>query len=356
MLCRSAAWMLTRSVCSCRVFLSDRRAAHHKYLISLRGMAPMLDYLRGLGAIGQLGPRTPVGPVEKLLAEYRTYLRDERGMAALSVDQYCGHARVFLSGLPPPMETALRSLSAGQVTDFLVSEVGRRRTWSAKNLVTALRALLRFLHITGRIPCSLVAAVPTVAGWGLGTLPRAVSAAHVTTLLDSCDRTTARGRRDYAILMLLSRLGLRNGEIAHLRLDDIDWRTGQIMIRGKGSRYEAMPLPDDVGRALVDYLVQGRPPNIGSRTVFVIDRAPYSPLSLSAVTSIVVAACDRGGVARSSPHRLRHFVASDLLARGAPLAEVGQLLRHNAESTTAVYAKLDHRALGALVRPWPGTL
>jgi integrase/recombinase XerD len=194
-----------------------------------------------------------------------------------------------------------------------------------------------------------------VGGWGLGTLPRAVGAAQVAALLGSCNRTSPRGRRDYANVMLLSRLGLRNGEVVHLRLDDIDWQSGQIMVHGKGNRHEAMPLPDDVGRAVVDYLVRGRPPGISSRSVFVITRAPFTPLSLSAITSIVVAACDRGGVARIGPHRLRHSVASDLLARGAPLVEVGQLLRHHAESTTAVYAKLDYRALATLVRPWPGS-
>jgi site-specific recombinase XerD len=338
-----------------QAFLSDRRAAGHRVLISLRGMAPLLGYLHGQGVVTEPGLPTPVGPVEELLAEYRTYLRDERSLAPLSVDRYSCTARLFLSRLPRPLETSLHELSGGQVTDFLVAEVAHRRSWAAKNLVPALRSLLRFLHVTDRIPRSLVAAVPSVAGWGLGTLPRAMDSAQVAALLGSCDRSSPRGRRDYAILTLLSRLGLRNGEVAHLQLDDIDWQAGQIMIRGKGNRHEAMPLPDDVGRAVVDYLIQARPPGIGSRSVFVITRAPFTPLSLSAITSIVVAACDRAGVARVSPHRLRHSVASDLLARGAPLAEVGQLLRHHAESTTAIYAKLDYRALGTLVRPWPGS-
>jgi len=249
---------------------------------------------------------------------------------------------------------SLWAVSAPQVTDFVVAEAGRRRIWATKAMVTALRSLLGFLHVTGRMPHPLVAAVPSVAGWGLGTLPRAVGGEHVAALLASCDRTSAMGRRDYAILLLLSRLGLRNGEVTRLRLGDIDWRAGQIVIRGKGNRHELLPLPDDVGRAVVDYLIHGRPPGISSRAVFVIGRAPFTGLSLSAVVSIVVAACDRGGVPRIGPHRLRHTVASDLLARGAPLMEVGQLLRHRAESTTAVYAKLDHRMLGALVRPWPG--
>lgn len=337
-----------------QAFLQDRRAAGYGYLISLRGMAPMLTYLRGVGVVPAAGLPTLSDPVQVLLAEYRVYLTAERSLAPLSVDRYLGTSRVFLSGLATPVEMSLRDLSAVQVTEFLVAEAGRRRVWAAKSLVTALRSLLRFLHITGRVGRSLAAVVPSVAGWGLGTLPRAVGAEHVAALLGSCDQTTVLGLRDYAILMLLSRLGLRNGEVSRLRLEDIDWRVGQLTIRGKGNRTEALPLPDDVGRALVEYLIHGRPPGIGSRTVFVIGRAPFTPLSLSGITSIVVAACDRGRVARIGPHRLRHTVASDLLVHGAPLAEIGQLLRHHAESTTAVYAKLDHQALKALVRPWPG--
>jgi integrase/recombinase XerD len=337
-----------------QAYLSDRRAAGYGFLISLRGMAPMLRYLCGLDVTRELGLPTPAGPVEQLLAEYRRYLTTERGLAPLSVDRYAGTARLFLSGLPAPVEQSLWALSAPQVTDFVVAEAGRRRIWAAKAMVTALRSLLGFLHVTRRMPQPLVAAVPSVAGWGLGTFPRAVGGEHVAALLASCDRTSAMGRRDYAILLLLSRLGLRNGEVTRLRLGDIDWRAGQMVICGKGNRHELLPLPDDVGRAVVDYLIHGRPPGISSRAVFVIGRAPFTGLSLSAIVSIVVAACDRGGVSRIGPHRLRHTVASDLLARGAPLMEVGQLLRHRAESTTAVYAKLDHRMLGALVRPWPG--
>jgi site-specific recombinase XerD len=162
------------------------------------------------------------------------------------------------------------------------------------------------------------------------------------------------GRRDYAILLLLSRLGMRNGEVARLELGDVDWQAGQLLVRGKGNRFETLPLPVDVGQALVDYLSDGRSVRIRSRRLFVIARAPYTGLTLSGMCSVVVAAGRRSGVGPVSPHRLRHTVASELLARGAPLVEIGQLLRHRAEVTTAIYAKLDHRALGGLTRPWPG--
>jgi len=185
--------------------------------------------------------------------------------------------------------------------------------------VIALRSLLGFLHVAGHVAQPLGVVVPRVAGWGLRSLPRKVGAEVVSALLASCDRSTALGRRDYAILLVLSRLGLRNGEVARLELGDVDWQSGQILVRGKGNRYEALPLPADVGQALVDYLQHGRSHLVGCRRLFVIDRAPYTGLSLGAVWSLVVAACNRAGVARISPHRLRHSVASDLLAHGAAL-------------------------------------
>lgn len=336
-------------------YLADRRAGGHKILVSRRGMTPLLEYLRRVGAAPPPAAPVPVGPVEELLADYHCYLMSERGLAPLSVDRYLRTARLFLSGLPAPVEaTTLAELSAGQVTGFLVAEVARIGVWGAKARVTALRALLRYLHLAGHIPRSLIAAVPSVAGWGLGALPRAVTAEHVAALLGSCDRATALGLRDYAIVLMLWRLGMRNGEVAHLQLDDVDWEAGAVLVRGKGGHHEKLPLPVDVGQALVDYLTRGRPRWGRSRRLFVIDRAPYTGLSRSGVVSVVAAACKRAGVEQISPHRLRHTAASDLLARGAPLVEVGQLLRHRAQTTTAIYAKLDHRALGDLVRPWPG--
>jgi integrase/recombinase XerD len=335
-------------------FLTVRRAEGHWFLVSKRGLAPLLGYLRDLGVAPAMREPTPSGPVEQLLAEYRGYLTAERGLAPLSVLRYLGTAQLFLSGLGVPLDAALRDLSVGQVTSFLTQEVGRRRVWAAKALTTALRSLLGFLHVTGHVPRGLVAAVPAVAGWGLRALPRGIGPDQLAAMLASCDRTTAMGHRDYAILLLLSRLGLRNGEVTRLELGDIDWRAGEILVRGKGNRFETLPMPVDVGQALVDYLTDGRPSRVACRRVFIIARAPYGGLSLSALCSVVVAAGRRAGVVSVSPHRLRHTVASDLLARGAPLAEIGQLLRHRAEATTAIYAKLDHQALGALVRPWPG--
>lgn len=336
-------------------FLVDRRAADPGFLVSRRGLGPLLDYLYDLGVVPRLQESAPWGPVEQVLVDYRAYLVDERGLAPLSVLRYLGTARLFLSRLEAPLDVALEDLSAGQVTRFVMQEAARRRVWAAKSLTTALRSLLGFLHVAGHVPRGLAPAVPSVAGWRLSALPRGIGAEQVAAMLSSCDRGTVMGRRDYAVVVLLSRLGLRNGEVCGLELDDIDWAVGEILVRGKGSRFERLPLPADVGQAVVDYLTDGRPTGITCRKVFVIARAPYTGLSLSAVGSLVVAAGRRAGVEGVvSPHRLRHTVASELLAAGAPLVEVGQLLRHRSETTTAIYAKVDHRSLGGLVRAWPG--
>jgi integrase/recombinase XerD len=193
-----------------------------------------------------------------------------------------------------------------------------------------------------------------VAGWRGAGLPKALPAGHVAALVASCVRDSAAGKRDFAVLVLLARLGLRACEVAALRLDDIDWRAGEIVIRGKGRRDERMPLPADVGEALAGYLHSGRQAGAGLRTVFVRACAPAGPLSAGAVKAIVRRACRRAGLAEAGAHRLRHTAAVQMLRAGSPLAEIGQVLRHRSAATTAIYAKADHAALAALALPWPG--
>lgn len=219
--------------------------------------------------------------------------------------------------------------------------------------VTALRSVLGFLHLEGIVEGSLVAAVPTAASWRLAGLPRGLAPGEVSKLLAACDRRTRNGRRAYAILMLLTRLGLRAGEVAALELDDIDWRAGEVVVRGKGGRHERLPLPDDVGTALVGYLQHVRPSTAQGRRVFVRVRAPHGPLTTGAVSHVVLAAGQRAGLGTVRAHRLRHTAASELLAAGAPLVEIGQLLRHRSQLTTAIYAKVDTETLRTLARPWP---
>jgi site-specific recombinase XerD len=309
--------------------------------------------LRFLRDVGVLVTPAAVGPVEALLVEFRAWLAGQRGLSAVTVDCYGKQARVFLARLPEPVEMSLAELDAGQVTSFVLDYSAGRNTWSAKAMVTAVRALLRFLHVSGRVPVALVGAVPSVAGWRLASLPRGLAAGQVRRLLDSCDRDTMVGRRDYAILILLSRLGVRGAEVVAIEMSDIDWRGGEVTVRGKGNRIERLPLPVDVGEALADYVSVGRPRRACS-AVFLTARAPYQRLSAAGVRAVVGYCCQRAGIPRIGAHRLRHTLATDMLRAGARLTEVGQVLRHRSQLSTTVYAKVDENALRVLARPWPG--
>jgi site-specific recombinase XerD len=302
---------------------------------------------------GGLGPATAT-PMDVMVEDYRAFLAGERGLAAASVRCYSNHARAFLSWIGQPLEAQLAGLSAGQVTGYVIEYCRGRNTWSAKAMVTALRSLLRFLHLTGRVPASLVGAVPAVAAWRLAGLPRTLTAAQVDALIASCDLDTPVGRRDHAVLVVLARLGLRTAEVAALQLEDIDWRAGQILVRGKGSRVERLPLPVDVGEAVIGYLASARPVG-SSRSVFVTARGrPPRPLTAMAVRQVVARACTRADLPRLGAHRLRHTLASDLLRAGASLPQIGQVLRHRSLLSTAVYAKVDTVRLRDVARPWPG--
>lgn len=305
-------------------------------------------------AAERAGERAESGPVDALVAEFRRFLTAERGLAAETVRCYGNHARVFLAWLPQPVEAALAGLSAGQVTGYVVEYCRGRNTESAKAMVTALRSLLRFLHLTGRVPILLVGAVPAVASWRLAGLPRTLSAEQVDALIGGCDTGTPVGARDRAVLVLLARLGVRTVEVAALRLQDVDWRSGQILIRGKGNRLDRLPLPHAVGEALAQYLTRARPV-CPSRSVFVTVRGcPPGPLDAGAVRQIVARAYERAGLPRWGAHRLRHTLASDLLRAGNSLPQIGQVLRHRSNLSTAIYAKVDTTRLRDVARPWPG--
>jgi integrase/recombinase XerD len=335
-------------------FRRARRGRGSTRLLSPRGIAPLGSYLRGLGVVAEPVSRVAATPTETLLAAYHGYLVRERRLVASSVRLYTNVARLFLLERSGPVGRDLEHLSAGDVTTFVLGECRRRSVASAKTVTTGLRSLLRFLFVDGRVPVLLVEAVPTRAGWRLTSLPRALDAAHVARLLASCDRGTATGRRDVAILTLLARLGLRAHEVAGLELHDIDWRVGEMMIAGKGGRRDRLPLPSDVGEALADYVGRVRP-RCASRRVFLSVRAPLTGISSSAVRSVVHHACLRAGLPRVGAHRLRHSTATAMLRAGGSLAEIGQVLRHRSLLTTAIYAKVDRAALATLARPWPGS-
>jgi integrase/recombinase XerD len=334
-----------------KAFLRERRKLGYKALLTARGMAPVLGYLRQVGVLEEPVGRKPTGLVEELLERYRHYLVGERGLTASTVDAYERYARSFL--LRSEAKSAdLQSLTSHQVMRFVLRESERRSVSSAQHLVTGLRSLLRFMYLEGEAP-SLADTVPAVANWRGAALPRALDLSQVDRLLDSCDQATVTGRRDRAILLLMVRLGLRAGEVAALELRDIDWRQGEIVIRGKDRRHERLPLPVDVGEAVSKYLLEGRPP-IEYRQLFLRALAPAGWLSSGSVTTVVVNACKRAEMAPVGAHRLRHTAATEMLRWGASLAEIGQVLRHRKQFTTAIYAKVDRTALRELARPWAG--
>lgn len=335
-------------------FLRHRRAEGYTLWLSTKAMVPMLDYLRRLGVVPALAPVVAVTEVEQLQEQYRAYLVQERGLAAGTVAGYLHVARLFLAARAVDGALHLDRLHAAEVTEFVLAECAPRSVGSAKYIVCGLRALLRYLYVAGHIDGQLDAAVPTAAGWRLAGVPVAFGRAEVGRLLASCDRRTTFGRRDYAVLMLLARLWLRAGEVAALELADVDWRAGEIVVRGKGRRTERLPLPADVGEALAGWLRRGRPRSEAT-TVFTRVRAPHRGITSGGVSAIVRAACTRAGLPGMHAHGLRHSAATEMLRAGASLPEVGQVLRHASVLTTAIYAKFDHDRLRGLALRWPGT-
>jgi site-specific recombinase XerC len=259
-------------------YLAERRTAGYVEYRSVKALQPLLGYLAPLGVLPiQVEVRPDV--VEELLGRYRDYLLGERGLSAGTARGYVDCVRPFVATRLRGEVLDLAEVTAHDVTGYVLGACPGRAVGSAKLVVCALRSLLSWLHLTAAIPVSLAAAVPAVAGWRLSGLPKGLEPGQLRRLLGACDRRTATGRRDYAIMVLLSRLGLRAGEVAGLGLDDIDWRSGELAIRGKGNRAERLPLPADVGAAVAAYLRHGRPATAQGRSVFVRVHAPHRALT-----------------------------------------------------------------------------
>ena len=336
-------------------FLAERRNHCSNREVSRRWIAPVLRALREHGAAPIVTP-VAEGPRAVLLEQFRRWLTSERSLSQQSVRCYGSQAGKFLAVLPDPLDESLAGLDGAAVTRFVVTQTRTSNSvWSAKAQVTATRALLRFLHVQGLIPESLTGAVPAVASWRLASLPRALPTEQVQALLTAHDTSNPVGMRDHALLVVLARLGLRGAEAAGLRLADVDWHAGELVVRGKAARVERLPLPNEVGAALAAYLTSARPA-CECATVFVTVRAPFQPLTAMAVRAIMGRACQRAGLDRVGAHRLRHSLATDLLRAGSPLAEVGQVLRQRTQLATAGYAKVDHTMLRTLAQPWPGSV
>jgi len=309
-----------------------------------------VTFLEDSGVVPCLAPTTDNGEIQA----YLDWLREHRGLSEYTITG----RRKLMKQLLPALGPDPRKYDAARLRSLVVAESKRRSAVNAKSIVTALRSYLRYLATQGRCPASLIHAVPTVAHWKHSNLPQSLPAAKVETLIASCDTTTPTGIRDRAILLLLARLGLRAGDIMRLRLDDIDWQHGTLRVCGKGRREANLPLPQDVGDALLKYLTEVRL-DIPIAKVFLRSLAPRRPFleSSTAVTTIVRRALVRAGI-DDAPVRgarlLRHSAATTLLRAGAPLAAIGAVLRHRSIDTTARYAKVDITALKRIAQPWPG--
>jgi integrase/recombinase XerD len=336
-------------------FLADRRLAGHVRRLTPRGLIPLLDYLRATGVLAEPAQSEPDSPMDRLLSEFVSHLATERGLAARTIVGYQRIARRFLldSAPDPAAENCgVADLDVRRVGMFLLTDTARLSVGAASNVTTALRALMGFFYVHGLTTSSLSGCVPHGARWRDTGRSTDLTAHDVNRLLASCDRRTAAGRRDFAILTVVSRLGLRASEVAQLSLDDLDWTNGEVVVSGKGGRRDQLPLPVDVGRALADYCRRGRPRS-SHRVVFLHSRAPYAPLTSSAISAVVMAACRRAGLPEVRAHRLRHASACSMRQAGAPILEIGQVLRHRWVATTALYAKDDLNALATIARPWP---
>lgn len=334
-------------------FLKHRRAQGYTSWRSPRGLEPILATLRAANVVPPSEPLPQEDtPVAGLLSAYERYLLEDRSVASTTAGGYVRTARRFFTEVGLDELADIGHLTVADISGFVLREVPTMATGTAKLMVTGLRAVLRYLHVRG-LCRELSAAVPAVAGHRQARLPRYIPWKEVRLLLKSCDRRTAVGRRDHAILLLLARLGLRAGEVAAMELGDFDWTDGKVLVRGKGSQRDWLPLPEDVGEAIVGYLKHGRPSS-DSRKLFLASIAPYGELSVAAIKMRVREACRRAHLPPRSAHQLRHTAATEMLRSGASLPAVAEVLRHRSLDTTAIYAKVDHRTLRPLARPWPG--
>lgn len=295
-------------------------------------------------------PRPSTSAADQLVDEFVGHLRSERGVSALTVEAYVSDVRRFLADRG---ESDLSRLTAAEVSHSVLSQVADRAPATVRRYGCAVRSFLRYCYLVGVVDHDLSAAALPVSGRRRSLLPQGIKPSEARALLRACDRRRAIGRRDYAVILLMLRLGLRASEVATLRLEDLDWQAGQLTVHGKGSRVDELPLPVDVGEAIAAYLRRGRPREATVRSVFLRVQPPQVALTRGGVTAIVAGAARRAGLGVVRAHRLRHTAASDLLRAGAPLVEIGQVLRHRSLGSTAAYARVDVERLRTIARPWP---
>ena len=319
-------------------------------------LCSLLKWLREIQEVKALLPEDDNSELHSIERNFSRHLEQERGLSQSTLHNYLPVIRCFLTERFGSDGIVLNEIDASDVIQFVLRYARTMSCRRAQLMTSALRGFFRFLYFRGDTASDLASSVPTVADWKMSELPKSLKPEEVERLLQNCDRCTAIGQRDYAVLILLARLGLRAGEVVAMKLDDIRWEAGLITIRGKGARHDQLPIPQDVGEALATYLLHGRPP-CDTRRVFIRVRAPRRGFSSSvAIADIVRRALTRAGIdsMRKGAHLLRHSLATKMLQRGACLSEIGEILRHSTQNTTEIYTKVDLVALSALAQPWPG--
>ena len=362
LLCELSRWLERRSLAIQNLherrveFLNCQKKKGRRGYGDNATVRQFLDFLRNAGIVPALISKTEVSPVQRIETLFAQYLSQERGLSPVTVADYLSICHGFLTQRFSGGKLLLRSLRPDDISGFVLQALRAAASHNGANLVTGLRSFLRFLYQGGYIKTNLASVVPTVSRRRFTQLPKFLQPEEVERLLRSCDQSTAIGKRNYAILLLLARLGLRAGEIVHLALDDIRWDAGEIVVRGKSIREEQLPMVHDVGEALAVYLRHSRP-RCSSRRVFIRMVAPRQGFyGSAAVCDVVRRALSRAGLNPSfkGASLLRHSLATNMLRGGASLAEIGEILRHQQPDTTGIYAKVDLAALRSVAQPWPG--
>jgi site-specific recombinase XerD len=322
---------------------------------NVKTLDQFLEDLRRRRVVPCRKPVVDASPLGKILSRYEEHLRSERGLSTSTVINYQPFIRKFLTGRFGDGPFLFRELKSSDISGFILRHAHTMSPKRAQGMTSAFRSFFRFLFGKGKLHADLALSVPTVASWRLSTVPKYLVPEEVQRLLDGCDRKKPAGRRNYAILLLLARLGLRAGEVVALKLDDIDWRTGEINVRGKGLFHDRMPLPPDVGDAIASYLRTDRP-RCQSRHVFLCMKAPHrgfaGPSTLTTIVRRALAYADLHPTFKGA-HLLRHSLATSMLRSGATMSEIGEVLRHREPNTTEIYAKVDFNGLRSLAHPWP---
>lgn len=356
-------WLQRRSLEACDVsaelvdcFLDRPTRAHRTRCNERAPLGHILKYLRRIGVARADEPVIESTRLERVVGDFSRYLLHDRALSAATLYGYCPRVRLFLSHCFKSAPLELEKLSVRHVQDFVSHHARNRTPKTTQLMLSALRSFLGFLYLRGQIPTQLADHVPSVVSWRRTEPPKWLPVEHIERVLSCCDRHSVIGQRDYAILLLLARLGLRAGEIVSLELDDVRWEASEIDVCGKGPQRKRFPLPEDVGLAIASYLKNARA-QCRSRRLFLRTRAPYRGLGhASTVDTIVSRALSRAGLdpPMKGAHLFRHSLATRMLHNGATLTEIGQILHHASPDTTSIYAKVDIGGLRELAQPWPG--